>query len=102
MAWVLPRALRLLKPVYRSIRLLVPLHSQFLNEHINGSMLRQEPNGGNVNDGKADEVLVKQPERLTAVVHRRAETGGAERECGVLRTAALPCFALHRLCSLVV
>ena len=64
MVWVVPLALRLLKPVWRSMRLLVPLHSQFLKEHINGSMLRQEPNGGNANGGNADEALVTQPERL--------------------------------------
>ena len=55
----------------------------------NGNMLRQKPHGDNAKGGKVDETLMTQPECLTAVVHRRAGTERAERECGVLRTAAL-------------
>ena len=41
-------------------------------------------------------------ERLTAVVHSRAEMRGEECECSCLRTAALFPTALHRLCLLAV
>ena len=39
-------------------------------------------------------------ERLTAVMHRRAETG--EQVATAVQSSALPFFALHRLCPLAV
>ena len=84
-----------------SCRLSVQLRSLLLRESVNGNMRRRNPNAG-TSDVKIGEIWTTQPERLTAVVHRRAEIRGAECECSCLRTAALFSTALHRLCPLAV
>ena len=83
------------------MQLLVQLRSLLLRESVNGNMLRRNPNTG-TSDVKIGEIRMTQPERLKAVVHRRAEMRGAECECSCLRIAALSSTALHRLCSLAV
>ena len=83
------------------MQLLVQLRSLLLRESVNGNMLRQIPDAG-TSDVKIGEIRTTQPDRLTAVVHRRAEMRGAECERSCLRTAALSSTALHRLCPLAV
>ena len=55
-------------------------------------------NSGN-GDVTISETYKLRTERLTVVVHRRAEVGGAECERIKLRTAAIRSFALRRGCT---
>ena len=57
---------------------LVLLHNQLLKESVSGSMLRPTPGAGNCDGGAIGETWMARSEWRTAVMHRRAETGGGQ------------------------
>ena len=82
---------------------LVLLHNQLLKESVSGSMLRPTQGAGNCDGGAIGETWMARSELRTAVMHRRAETGGGQSANAEFCVLLPPLFrALHRLCLLVV
>ena len=89
-AWLIRACLRSYGVAWSSTSGIISAPLTWVRGNVSGDVFQRKSNGSSDDVGTVGKTWVTRPEHLTAAAHRRAGTGGAEREWSLLCTAAPP------------